>query len=117
MASNTQPLIIKPEKKRALDEVVDLKTTLMHQCTPPITVDASSQLKQVCSYLPKHSHLLNDFIVDAPPFSLWCLSFLTQQKRDELLKSSCDIDMFEAVGAIGMYQWIQAANYRVGGVV
>ena len=110
MALDTQPLIIKWRKKRALDEVVDLETTLARQSTPPITADASSWLKKIRSGPPEHSYFLNDFHVDALLFSLWSPGFPAQQKGDELLKSSFDIDMFKVATAMGIYQCIQAAS-------
>ena len=79
-ASDSSPLIIKPGKKRASAEVVELETTSTRQATPPTAADILSRLKRARSSLSKLSHLLGDFLVDAPPFSLWSPSFPTQQK-------------------------------------
>ena len=98
------PLIMKWGKKRAPAEVVDLKTTSIHQATLPTTADAPSRLKKTGSSPSKPSHLLNYFLVDALPFSLWSLGIPTQQKGDELLKSSFDLDMFDAAKVTGMFQ-------------
>ena len=38
--------------------------------------------------------------------------FLVQLKGDKLLKSTFDLDMFDATKAVGMFQWIHAASLR-----
>ena len=111
-ASDTSPLILKHGKKRTPADVVKLETTSMRHATPPTTIDAPSRLKRVRFDAFEPSYLFSDFLLDASSFSLWSPGFLAQQKGDELLKSFIDIDMFEATGAMGMYQWIQAANLR-----
>ena len=103
--------IIKQGKKRALTEVVDLETTSACQATPLTIANASSRLKKVCFVPSEPSHLLNDFLLDALPFSFWSPGFPVQQKGDKLLKSSFDHDMFDTAGVMGMFQWIQMASF------
>ena len=104
------PLAMKWGKKKATNDVVNLEITSVHQFTPPVTVNTSSRLKKVYSSSTEELHLPNDFLPDAPIFSLWCPNFLVPQKKDDLLKLEYNFNIFEVAGPAKIYKWIQAAS-------
>ena len=110
--SDSLPLIIMLGKKRTLAEVAELETTSLCQATPSTIVDAPFWLKRACSSPSEPLPLLNDFLLDTPPFFLWRPSFLTQQKGDKLLKSSFDLNMLDVARVTRMLQWVHVASLR-----